>query len=134
MSISYDDFKKLDLRVAKILKIEEIPGKSRIVKGEIDLGDETRDVIIGGAEFYEPDDLIGKTVIVVANLEPKKMAGVESNAMLLAADINDKPFWLTVDPQVPSWNKNKVILLYFEFKHLTRTSLIFFPQVNNEDC
>ena len=101
MSISYDDFQKLDLRVAKILKIEEIPGKSRIVKGEINLGDETRDVIIGGAEFYEPVDLIGKTVIVVANLESKKMGGVESNAMLLAADINNKPFWLTVDTQVP---------------------------------
>ena len=107
MSISYDDFKKLDLRVAKILKIEEIPGKTRIVKGEITLGNETRDVIIGGAEFYQPKDLLDKTVIVVANLEPKKMAGVESNAMLLAADINDKPFWLTVDPQVPSGTKIK---------------------------
>jgi tRNA-binding protein len=51
--------------------------------------------------------LIGKTVIVVANLEPKKMAGVESNAMLLAADINDKPFWLTVDSEVPSGTKIK---------------------------
>ena len=107
MSISYDDFKKLDLRVAKILKIEKIPGKTKIVKGEIDLGDETRNVIIGGAEFYEPDDLVSKTVIVVANLEPKKMAGVESNAMLLAADINDKPFWLTVDSEVPSGTKIK---------------------------
>ena len=107
MSISYDDFKKLDLRVANILKIEEISGKTKIVKGEIDLGYETRNVIIGGAEFYEPDDLVGKTVIVVANLEPKKMAGVESNAMLLAADINDKPFWLTVDSEVPSGTKIK---------------------------
>ena len=107
MSISYDDFTKLDLRVAKILKVEKISGKTKIVKGEIDLGDETRNVIIGGAEFYEPDDLIGKTVIVVANLEPKKMAGVESNAMLLAADINDKPFWLTVDSEVPSGTKIK---------------------------
>ena len=107
MSISYDDFKKLDLRVAKILKIEEIPGKTRIVKGEIALGNETRDVIIGGAEFYQPKDLLDKTVIVVANLEPKKMAGVESNAMLLAADINDNPFWLTVDACVPSGTKIK---------------------------
>ena len=107
MSISYDDFKKLDLRVANILKIEEIPGKTKIVKREIDLGDETRDVIIGGAEFYEPEDLIGKTVIVVANLESKKMGGGESNAMLLAADINDKPFWLTVDSQVPTGTKIK---------------------------
>ena len=107
MSISYDDFKKLDLRVAKIIKIEEIPGKNKIVKGEIDLGDEMRNVIIGGAEFYQPKDLVCKTVIVVANLEPKKMAGVESNAMLLAADINDKPFWLTVSSDVPPGTKIK---------------------------
>ncbi len=53
MSINYDDFGKLDLRVAKILTVEKIPGKSRIVKGEIDLGEEKRNVIIGGAEFYE---------------------------------------------------------------------------------
>ena len=100
-TISYDDFSKLDLRVAKIISTDKIPGKSRIIKGTISLGTEERDVIIGGAQFYEPEDLIGKTVIVVANLEPKKMAGVESNAMLLAADIDDKPFWLTVDDDVP---------------------------------
>ena len=99
--ISYDDFAKLDLRVAKIIATEPIPGKSRIIKGTIDLGDDQRDVIIGGAQYYQPDELVGKTVIVVANLEPKKMAGVESNAMLLAADVDDKPFWLTVDGDVP---------------------------------
>ena len=99
--ITYDDFTKLDLRVAKIIATEPIPGKTRIIKGIIDLGDDKRDVIIGGAQYYLPDDLIGKTVIVVANLEPKKMAGVESNAMLLAADVDDKPFWLTVDGDVP---------------------------------
>ena len=100
-NITYDDFTKLDLRVAKIIETEPIPGKSRIIKGTIDLGDDKRDVIIGGAQYYQPEDLIGKTVIVVANLEPKKMAGVESNAMLLAADVDDKPFWLTVDENVP---------------------------------
>ena len=107
MSISYEDFTKLDLRVAKIDSVEKIPGKTRIVKGVIDLGDEKRDVIIGGAEFYQPEELIGKIVIVVANLEPKKMAGVESNAMLLAADLNDKPFWLTVNDEVPLGTKIK---------------------------
>lgn len=100
-NVSYDDFSKLDLRVAKITATEPIPGKSRIIKGIIDLGDDQRDVIIGGAQYYQPDELVGKTVIVVANLEPKKMAGVESNAMLLAADVDDKPFWLTVDGDVP---------------------------------
>jgi len=107
MSIDYDDFSKLDLRVAKILTVEKIPGKSRIVKGEIDLGEEKRNVIIGGAEFYEADELIGNTVIAVINLMPKKIAGIESNAMLLAADTNGKPFWLTVDDKVPQGTKIK---------------------------
>jgi len=101
MSIDYDDFSKLDLRVAKILTVEKIPGKSRIVKGEIDLGEEKRNVIIGGAEFYEADELIGKTVIAVINLMPKKIAGIESNAMLLAADTNGKPFWQSLNDKVP---------------------------------
>ncbi|MEE9512347.1 MAG: tRNA-binding protein [Nitrosopumilaceae archaeon] len=100
MPVSYEDFKKLDLRVAKIISVEKIPGKTKIVKGVVDLGSEKRDVIIGGAEFYQPEELVGKTVIVVANLEPKKLAGVESNAMLLAADVNNKPYWLTVTEEV----------------------------------
>ena len=107
MSATYDDFKKLDIRVGSILETEKIPGKTRIVKGVVDLGEEKRDVIMGGAEFYEPQDLVGKTVIVVANLETKKIAGIESNAMLLAADVDDKPFWLTVDSNVPAGTKIK---------------------------
>ena len=105
--ISYNDFLKLDLRVAKILAVEKIPGKSKILKGLIDLGSEKRDVIIGGAEFFEPNEMIGKTVIVVANLESKKLAGIESNAMLLAADVNDRPYWLTVSDDVPVGTKVK---------------------------
>jgi len=107
MSVSYDDFTKLDLRVAKIESIEKIPGKTRIVKCVVNLGTEKRDVIIGGAEFYQPEDLIGKTVIVLANLEPKKIAGIESNAMLLAADVNNKPYWLTVMEDVEPGTKIK---------------------------
>ncbi len=100
-NVAYDDFAKLDLRVAKIIATEPIPGKSKIIKGTIDLGDEKRDVIIGGAQYYRPEDIMGKIVVAIVNLEPKTMAGVESNAMLLAADVNDKPFWLTVNEDVP---------------------------------
>ena len=107
MEITYEDFTKLDLRVAKIDSVDPIPGKSKIVKGVVDLGTEKRVVIIGGAEFYQPEDLVGKTVIIVANLEPKKLAGIESNAMLLAADVNDKPYWLTVLEDVPLGTKIK---------------------------
>ena len=106
-SVSYDDFAKLDLRVAKIISIEKIPKKTRIVKGLIDLGNETRDVIIGGAEFYKPEELVDKLVIVIANLEPKKLSGIESNAMLLAADVDNKPYWLTVMEDIPLGSKIK---------------------------
>jgi len=100
-TVSYDDFVKLDLRVAKVIATESIKGKSRIIKGRIDLGgDDQRDVIIGGAQYFQLDDILGKIVIVLANLEPKTMAGVESNAMLLAADVDDKPYWLTVTEDV----------------------------------
>jgi tRNA-binding protein len=107
MSITYDDFAKLDIRIAKIISVEKIPGKTKIVKGVLDLGSERRDLIIGGAEFYQPEDLIGKTVVAIVNLEAKKIAGIESNAMLLAADLNDKPFWLTVTDDVPLGTKIK---------------------------
>ena len=106
-NITYDDFAKLDIRIAKILGTEKIPGKSKIIKGIIDLGEEKREVIIGGAEYYQPEDLVGKMVVVIANLEPRKIAGFESNAMLLAADVNDKPFWLTVNEDVPLGTKIK---------------------------
>jgi len=107
MSITYDDFAKLDIRIAKIISIEKILGKTKIVKGTIDIGSEKRDLIIGGAEFYPPEDLIGKTVVAIINLETKKIAGIESNAMLLAADVNDKPFWLTVTDDVQLGTKIK---------------------------
>ena len=100
-NVTYDDFAKLDIRVAKVIQVEKIPGKSKIIKGKIDLGTEQRDVIIGGAEFYQPEELVDKTVIVIANLEPRKIGGIESNAMLLAADHNEKPYWLTVNEAVP---------------------------------
>ena len=106
-NVTYDDFAKLDLRIAKIISTEKIPGKSRIIKGVIDLGDEKREVIIGGAEYYQPEELVGKTVVVIANLEPRKIAGFESNTMLLAADVNDKPFWLTVQEDIPLGTKIK---------------------------
>ncbi|NHI03750.1 Structure-specific tRNA-binding protein [Candidatus Nitrosotalea sp. TS] len=105
--VTYDDFAKLDIRVAKIIEVEKIPGKSKIIKGIIDLGEEKRQVIIGGAEYYQPEELVNRKVIVISNLEPRKIAGVESNAMLLAADLNDRPFWLTVNEDVPLGTKIK---------------------------
>ena len=109
--VSYNDFAKLEIRVAKIISAQPIKGKDRILKGRIDLGASKngdvqerneQNVIIGGAQYFEPDDIIGMKVIAITNLETKNIAGVESNAMLLAADVNDKPFWLTVSDEVPA--------------------------------
>ena len=105
MTITYDDFAKLEIRVAKIIEVERIPGKTKIIKGVVVLGSEKRQVIIGGAEYYQPEELVGRLVIVIANLEPRKIGGVESGAMLLAADLDDKPYWLTVNEDVPLGTK-----------------------------
>lgn len=106
-SITYDDFTKLDIRVGRVAATEKIPGKSKIIKGIVDLGSEQRTVIIGGAQYYQPEELEGKTVIVISNLEPKSVGGIESHGMLLAADVDDKPYWLTVNEDVPLGTKIK---------------------------
>ncbi len=106
-TISYDDFSKIDIKVGKVISTDPIPGKSKIIKGIVDLGSEQRNVIIGGAQYYQPEELVGKTVIVITNLEPKVVAGVESHGMLLAADVDDKPYWLTVTDDVPLGTKIK---------------------------
>jgi len=87
--ISFADFKKMELKVAKILEVEDIPGKDKLYKIKIDLGSEQRQIVAGIKPFYTKDELTGKNVIVVANLEPAVIAGVKSEAMLLAAKDNE---------------------------------------------
>lgn len=101
-TVSYEDFARLDIRVAKVVSVDPIPGKTRIVRGEIEIAGDVRTVIIGGAQYYDPDSLVGKMVVVLANLEPRTVAGIKSEAMLLAADVDDKPFWLGVPDGVPT--------------------------------
>ena len=83
--ISYDDFAKIDLRVAKITSAQKIEGKDRLLRLEIDLGTEQRTLVAGIALAYAPDALLGKRIVVVANLKPAKIGGVLSQGMLLAA-------------------------------------------------
>ncbi len=84
-TIKFDDFAKIDLRVAKIVKAEKIEGADKLLKLVVSLGDEERQIVAGIAQHYSPDELVGKKIILVANLEPKKLRGVESQGMLLAA-------------------------------------------------
>jgi len=83
--ITYDDFAKLDLRVAKILDAEAVEGSDKLLKLKIRVGTEERQLVAGIAKHYAPDEVLGKKIIIIANLEPRKIRGVESNGMLLAA-------------------------------------------------
>ncbi len=82
--ITFEDFEKIDLRLAKIISAERIEGSEKLLKIQAKLGEEKRQIIAGIGKFYAPEDLINKTIVVVANLEPRVMMGLESQAMLLA--------------------------------------------------
>ncbi len=88
--ISIDDFAKLDLRVAEVLTAERVEGTDKLVRLEIDLGTEKRQIVAGIAQFYTPEELIGKHIVIVANLEPARIRGVESRGMLLAGSTEDR--------------------------------------------
>jgi methionyl-tRNA synthetase len=85
--ITIDDFTKVDLRVAQILVAERVPKADKLLRLEIDLGYEKRQILAGIAQYYEPEKLIGRKIVIVANLAPRKMRGLESNGMLLAASL-----------------------------------------------
>ncbi len=96
--ISYEDFDKLDLRVGKILEAEKVPKADKLLKLIVDLGFEKRTILSGIAEYYKPEELLGKLVTVVANLAPRKIRGIESQGMLLMAG-NDFGKLLSVGPE-----------------------------------
>jgi len=85
--ISIDDVMKLDLRVAQILVAERVPKADKLLRLEVDLGYEKRQILAGIAQYYEPEKLVGRKIVIVANLAPRKMRGLESNGMLLAASL-----------------------------------------------
>jgi len=87
--ITIDDFIKVDLRVAQIVVAERVPKADKLLRLEVDLGYEKRQILAGIAQYYEPEKLIGRKIVIVANLAPRKMRGLESNGMLLAASLPD---------------------------------------------
>src|ERR671922_697927 len=97
-SISIDYFLPVNLRVGKILEAKAIRGMKKILKVKVDIGSEHREIAIGVAPHYKPDELVGKTVIVCTNLQPRKIGDMISDGMILAADgYGGKPVLLTVD-------------------------------------
>jgi len=99
-TIAFDDFGKIELRTAKVLSAERVQGADKLLKLQIDLGDEKRQIVAGIAQFYAPEDMVGKTIIVVANLQPAKIRGIESNGMLLAAKKGNGLVLLSTDKDI----------------------------------
>lgn len=100
--VSFSEFKKLDLRIGEIVEAEKVEGSRKLVRLVVDLGNERRQLVAGIAEYYEPRDLVGKQIVVVANLQPRKFMGIESQGMLLAAVVDEgKPVLLAPEEKVP---------------------------------
>jgi methionyl-tRNA synthetase len=106
-NITFDDFMKLDIRVGEIKEAEEIEGADRLYKVVVDLGSEERTLIAGVKKYYPKEDLPGKKVLVLANLEPKVIRGVESHGMILCAHTDDRSQLVctTVDKDIVSGSK-----------------------------
>ncbi len=100
--ISIEEFFKTELRVATVIEAERIPKSKKLLKLGVEMGEEKRTVVAGIAEAYEPDDLVGKQVVIVANLQPAKLMGVESQGMVLAASLDGRPVLLHPSADVPS--------------------------------
>lgn len=103
--ISFDEFKKMDLRVGEILNAEKVEGTTKLLKLEVDIGVEKRTMVAGIADVYSPEDLTGKKITVIVNLKPAVIRGIESQGMLLAAEIDDKATISFFDKEVPTGAK-----------------------------
>jgi len=103
--ISFDDFKKLDLKIARIKEVKEHPDADRLFVLSLEVGDEQRQVVAGIKNFYKPEDLIDKKVVLIANMEPAKIRGVESQGMVLAAKDAEALTLLTPDKDIKVGSK-----------------------------
>ncbi|MGE5579687.1 MAG: methionine--tRNA ligase subunit beta [Bacillota bacterium] len=103
--ITIDQFKQVDLRVAEVLSCERIQGADKLLRLQVSFGDETRQILAGVAMYYTPEELVGKKIIVVHNLKPAVIRGLESNGMLLAAKDGENLAVLTVDRAVANGSR-----------------------------
>lgn len=102
MFATIDDLEKLNLRIGEIKTVESVEGSEKLLKLQVDLGDEERQILSGIAKWYTADDLVGQKVIIVANLAPRSMMGLESQGMILCANSEAGPVLLSpIKPVVP---------------------------------
>jgi methionyl-tRNA synthetase len=100
--ISIEDFTKVQMRVGQILEAEKIEGSRKLIKLKVDVGTEVRQVVAGIAEAYDPASLLNRKIVLVANLKPARLMGVESNGMIVAASVHGKPVLATFAEEVPN--------------------------------
>lgn len=103
--ITIDDFLKVDLRVANIVAAEAVPNATKLLKLTVEIGGEERTILAGIAEMYQSEEVVGRQIVVVANLQPRKMRGIESQGMLLAADVEGQAILLHPETKVPSGSR-----------------------------
>lgn len=103
--IDLEDFLKVDLRLAKVISAEKLEGSEKLLKLRVSLGDEERTLVAGIAKHYSPEDLVGKKVMIVANLKPKRIFGIESQGMILALQDGDTLSLLVPDRDVKEGTK-----------------------------
>lgn len=100
--ITFEEFSKVHLKIGKVVNAEPMQGMKKVFKVTIDIGTEKRQLAVGGAPFYKPEEFVGRTVVVCTNLEPKKIGSIISRGMLLAADGPEgRPVFLTVTEDAP---------------------------------
>ena len=99
--LSLEEFSRIDLRCAQILEAERVPGSRKLIRMQIDIGSEKRQIVAGIGRKYDPAALLGKKIIVVVNLQPAKLMGIESNGMLLAAISGEDPILAGFHEDVP---------------------------------
>lgn len=100
--ITFEEFSKVHLKLGKVIHSESIPGMKKVFKVTVDLGNEQREVAVGGALHYKPEEFVGRSVVVCTNLEPKKIGNILSRGMLLAADGPEgRPVFLTITEDIP---------------------------------
>jgi tRNA-binding protein len=100
--ITFEEFSKVQLKIGKVIQSESMPGMKKVFKATIDLGTEQRELAVGGAPHYRPEEFVGRLVVVCTNLEPKKIGNILSRGMLLAADgPGGRPVFLTITENIP---------------------------------
>jgi len=105
--IGIEDFQKVQLKVAKILAAERVPKSEKLLKLQVDVGTEQRQIVAGIGKKYAPEELVGRTIVVVANLKPAKLMGIESQGMVLAAGDKEVLELLNMPDEIPAGTKVK---------------------------